>query len=86
MSSELRGHQEWLEAPYQDAIEESDRFMDWAEEEGYDLDNPESLDLAELAYQDYLNGLYEAWAEDEYNEYLDRKEMEMSERYYDDSW
>ncbi len=82
----MSSYDAWLEAPYQDMMEESDRFYDWAEEEGYDLDDPEDLAKAEADYEDYLEASYEDEAEAKYEAHLDRLEMEAEEREYDEGW
>lgn len=76
----------WLERPYQDMIEESDRFVDWAEEWGFDLDDPTESKNAEEAYQDYLEQLYEDWQIDQYEAAMERRYEERMEREYDDSY
>ena len=78
------GYDNWLEAPYQDMMEDSERFYDWAEEEGYDFDDPEEMKQAELAYEAWLWDCEEAKAEAAYEAYLDRMEEESEEREYDE--
>ncbi len=82
----MSSYDQWLEAPYQDMMEESDRFYDWAEEEGYDLENPEELARAESDYEDFIEASYENEAEAKYEAHLDRLEMEAEEREYDEGW
>ena len=82
----MSSYDNWLEEPYQRAMEEGDAFVDWAESEGYDLDDPGQVAEAEWDYQDYLEGLAEADAEAKYEAHLDRLEMEAEEREYDESW
>lgn len=79
----LTNYDNWLERPYQDMYEESERFYDWAEDFDYDLDDPNEAKEAERAYQDYLQDLYEDYAESQYEAYMDRKYDEMMER---DRW
>lgn len=86
MCSSLPGYDSWLERPYQDMIEESDRFVDWAEEEGYDLDNPEDIVLAEQNYEFWLQDQYEGQAEAQYEAAMERKYEEMQERAWDDRY
>lgn len=69
-----------LERPMQDMMEESDRFYEWAEEEGFDLDDPGQLEEAEWDYDAYLGDCAEAEAEAKYEARLDRLEMEAEER------
>ncbi len=78
--NELRGHQEWLERPYQDMVEDSDRFVEWADEEDCYLDDPTSFKEAEIAYEDYLEGLAEDWALSQYESHVDRMIDEAYER------
>lgn len=82
----MRGLDAWLERPYQDMIEDQDRFVDWAEEEGYDLDDPTDAKEAEKAYEDYLAGEAEDHDLALYEAHLDRLEMEAEEREYDENW
>lgn len=84
MRDPFANYDNWLERPYQDMIEESDRFFDWAEEEGYDLDDPAQEEQALADYEDYIQSCYEDEAEAKYEAYLDRMEMEAEER--DESW
>ncbi len=84
MRDPFANYDAWLERPYQDMIEESDRFFDWAEEEGYDLDDPAQEEQALADYEDYIQSCYEDEAEAKYEAYLDRMEMEAEER--DESW
>ena len=70
----------WLESPYQDMMEESDRFYDWAEKNGFEDAESEE---AEKAYMDWLEAQYEdaaeARAEALAEAYLDRMEYEAHE-------
>jgi hypothetical protein len=84
MRDPFAGYDAWLERPYQDMMEEDERFADWAEEEGYDLDNPDDMVLAEQDYDFWLQDCAEAQAEAKYEAYLDRLEMEAAEA--DDDW
>ena len=71
----------WLEAPYQQMIDESDKFYEWCEENGYeDLDDPDQLKYAEEEYQAWLYDMAESWAESQYEAYCDRQYDEMMER------
>lgn len=70
------GHQEWLERPYQDMMDESDRYYDWCEENDLDPDSPE----AELAYED-------AWASEwDYDDHAEDDDLldEWIEEWYDE--
>lgn len=84
MRDPFAGFDAWLERPYQDMMDESERFLDWAEEEGYDFDNPEDMKKAEIEYEIYLRDDSEAQAEAAYEAYLDRLEMEAEEYGYED--
>jgi hypothetical protein len=86
MRDPFANYDAWLEQPYQDMIEASDRFVDWAEEHGYDFDDPEDMKQAELDYDAWLYDCEEAKAEAQYEAYLDRLEMEAEEREWDDRW
>lgn len=86
MNDPFANYDQWLEQPYQDMMAESDAFYDWAEEEGYDLDDPEELARAEADYEDYLEASYEDEAESQYEAHLDRLEREAEERDYEEDW
>lgn len=88
MRDPFANYDNWLERPYQDMMEESDRFYDWAEEEGYEVDDPEDMKLAELAYEAMLQGNAEDYAVEQHEAYLDRMEWEAQEidDYFDESW
>lgn len=74
------GYDTWLERPYQEMMEDSDKFYDWAESEGFNLEEPDQLKEAEEAYEDYYEAMAEDDAEAQYERYLDRLEMEAEER------
>lgn len=76
----------WLERPYQDMMDESDRFVDWAEEYGYDLEDQDDIKRAEQGYQEYLEQMYEDWEISQYEDAMERRYEEMMEREYDDSY
>lgn len=82
MRDPFAGYDAWLERPYQDMIDESDRFYEWAEEEGFDMDDPDQFKDAEDAYQDYIASLEEDNALAQYEAYMDRLEMEADEYDY----
>jgi hypothetical protein len=63
----LPGYDAWLERPHQDAIAESERFLDWCEEHNIDPDDPD----AEMLYQDYIDSSYE----DQYDD-IDEREFD----------
>lgn len=86
MRDPFAGYDEWLEEPYQRAIEEGDAFVEWAEMEGYDLNDSAQIKEAEEHYQDYLEYAAEDEAEARYEAYLDRLEMEAEEREYEEGW
>lgn len=52
----------WLERPYQDAMEESDRFYEWCEANDVDPDSDE----AETLYVDAMEGDEYGWDPDDY--------------------
>lgn len=58
-------YDQWLERPYQEMMEEEDRFSDWAESEGFDLDDPAQASEAEHAYLTYCEEMAEVWYGDE---------------------
>lgn len=78
------GYDQWLERPYQEMMGDSDKFNDWAESEGYDLEDNVQLKEAEEAYEYYIEASAEDDAEAQYERYLDRLEMEAEEREYDE--
>lgn len=86
MRDPFANYDAWLEAPYQDAINDSDDFVEWAEMRGFDLDDPSQCEEAEWEYQEYLSDCAEDEAEARYEAHLDRLEMEAEEREYDESW
>lgn len=60
MPNPFTGYDSWLERPYQDAMEESERFTDWCEEHNIDPDDPD----AETMYMDYIDASYEDYEPD----------------------
>lgn len=60
------GYDAWLERPYQDMIADADAFYDWAEANGFDLDDDDDLAEAELAYDEYLDSQYDDYYEDDF--------------------
>lgn len=80
----MSSYDNWLERPYQEMVEREDEFLEWAEMEGFDLDDPAQLNEANEAYDFYLESLYEDEAEALYERHLDRLEMEAEEREWDD--
>lgn len=88
MRDPFAGYDAWLERPYQDMMEDSDHFYDWAEAEGYDLDAPGQLDEANHAYEQYLEASAEDDAVAQHEAYLDRLEWEAEEidEYYEEGW
>lgn len=84
MRDPFKGYDEWLERPYQEMMDDSDKFVDWAESEGYDLDDPAQLQEAEDDYMEYIESMADDYAEAQYERYLDRLEMEDEERDYDE--
>lgn len=83
MRDPFANYDNWLSSPYEQMMEDDDQFIDWAEEEGYDLDDVAQMDEANQAYDDYIEGLVEANAETKYEAYLDRLEVEADEREWD---
>lgn len=83
MRDPFAGYDEWLERPYQDMIEASDAFYEWAEEEGFDTEDNEDLRKAEEAYQDYLNALEEDRMIAAYEDAMECRAEEMMEREWD---
>lgn len=83
MRDPFANYDAWLEEPYQRAIAEGDAFVDWADENGYDLDDPEDAKAAEEDYSDYMAECADYDAEAKYEAYLDRLEMEAEEREYE---
>lgn len=86
MTDPFANYDNWLEQPYQEMMAESDEFYDWAEGEGYDLDDPDQMAEAEDAYQDYLEAAAEDYNLAKYEAHLDRLEMEAEEREYEEGW
>jgi hypothetical protein len=86
MSGSFANYDAWLERPYQEMMEASDDFVDWAETEGFDLNDPDEARRAERRYEDYLSDCAEAEAEAQYEAHLDRLEMEAEEREWDEGW
>lgn len=86
MRDPFAGYDAWLERPYQDMMEEGERFMEWVEENDYDLAT-ESVE-AEKAYMEWIEGQYEDAAEAQYEDYLDRMDYEAHELddYFDEGW
>lgn len=83
MRDPFANYDQWLEEPYQRAIAEGDAFVDWAETNGYDLDDPSQVEEAEWDYADYMSNCEADHAEMQYESYLDRLEMEAEEREYE---
>lgn len=79
MRDPFAGYDAWLERPFQEMMEESDRFMEWAEENEYDLSDADDSKEAEGAYQNWLEEQYEGAAEAQAEAYLDRMEYEAHE-------
>lgn len=75
MRDPFAGYDAWLERPYQQMMEESERFYDWCEENEFDPDDEES----ENSYQEWMEVQYEGAAEAQYEAYLDRMEYEAME-------
>lgn len=89
MRDPFAGYDAWLERPYQDMMEESDRFSDWAESEGYDLDDTDVTKKAEEAYLVYLEEINEAMADAAMDARLDWEYERMEEREWagvEDAW
>lgn len=61
MSSSLPNYDNWLVAPMLDRMEAAEIFMDWCEEHNIEFDDPE----AEVMYQDYIEGQYADYPEDD---------------------
>lgn len=83
MRDPFANYDAWLEEPYQRAIAEGDAFCDWAEENGYDLDDPSQVEEAEWDYAVYMSEREDDSAEAQYEAHLDRLEMEAEEREYE---
>ena len=79
----MSNYDSWLEAPYQRAYEEADRFADWAEEQGFDLADPDECRRAEEEYDAWLLDMAESWAEEQYERYMESK---WDQEYEDDRW
>lgn len=87
MRDPFANYDAWLERPYQDMMEESDRFVDWAEENDYDLDDLDAMKIAEENYEFWIQDQAESQAEAQYEAYLDRMEYEAQEEdEYFDRW
>lgn len=77
MSSSFVNYDSWLERPFQDAQEESDRFYDWCETHNIDSDDPN----AESAYMDWIDSQWEP-PEDDWDE--DPDDFDIERDVYDD--
>lgn len=86
MRDPFANYDAWLERPYQDMIDADDDFLDWADMEGYDLDDPVELVKAQRYYEEYLEACAEEDALNRYEAHLDRLEMEAEEREYEEDW
>lgn len=73
----MANYDNWLERPYQQMYDESEKFWDWAEENGYDLSDPDQTLRAEQDYQAWLDDMAESWAEDIY----ERQQDALMDRY-----
>lgn len=71
----------YLTRDYERQQAEGDWFVDWAENEGYDLDDPEQAKLAERDYESYILDAAEAAAEAAAEQAVDR----MLEEYEEDN-
>lgn len=74
----------WLTREYERQQAEGDWFIGWAENEGYDLDDPEQAKTAELEYESYILEAAEAAAEAAADRAVDRMLDEAEEDWYDD--
>jgi len=83
MRDPFAGYDAWLERPYQDMMDASEEFYEWAYENDYDVDDPEDMKAAEEDYQDYLAGMEEDRYLAAYEDAMDRKFDEMRERDWD---
>lgn len=72
MRDPFANYDSWLERPYQDMVEESDRFMDWCEANDVDPDSPEAEDL------------YTSSSVEEYDDYVDYNDEESD--YIEEGW
>lgn len=81
MRDPFAGYDAWLESPYQEMMAESEAFYEWAEEQGYDLE--EDLQEAEAAYIDHLEAAYEDAA---LSAVEDRMERAMDDYYEREEW
>lgn len=79
----MTNYDSWLERPYQQMYEETDRFTDWAEEHDYDLNDPVSCLRAEQDYEAWLADMAESWAEEAYERHQDWL-MDRYDSQYDD--
>lgn len=86
MRDPFAGYDQWLERPFQDMMDESDQFYEWAENEGYDLDDPDQVKEAEEAYDTYVDDCNEAYNLGKYESHLERLEMEAEEYEYDERY
>lgn len=66
MAYSLPGYDQWLERPYQDMIDEADRYFEWCEEHDFDPDDPDS----ENAYHEFISQL---WEEPDWYDYDDQE-------------
>lgn len=83
MRDPFAGYDAWLERPYQDMMEETDRFIDWCDENELDPEDDE----VEASYQEWIEAQYEGAAEAQAEAYLDRMEYEAHEEdEYLDRW
>jgi len=55
MTDPFRNYDAWLERPYQQQMEEADRFFDFCEDHDLDPDDPDSMTI----YSDYLESQYD---------------------------
>lgn len=83
MRDPFAGYDAWLESPYQNMIAESDAFYEWAEEEGFDMEDNDDIRAAEIAYQDYLEACYEDAA---LSAAEDRMERAIDDYYEREEW
>ena len=87
MRDPFANYDAWLERPYQEMMDAGDDFVEWAESEGYDLDDPGQYAEAEADYEDYLADCAEEGALARYEAYQDRMEMEAEEsEWYEEGW
>lgn len=88
MRDPFANYDAWLERPYQEMMNAGDDFVEWAEMEGYDLDDSAQTNEAEKAYHDYLDACAEEDAVNRHEAYLDRLEWEAEEidDYFEEGW